>query len=169
MGSMLTGLVVGAFAVLAPIWAPDGNQEFAEQIAKVILASGQMHDYKIGVKCQKGTVWLQGEVFSEEQAKTAVDIVSGIPGVERVENGLTIVPIEVTPAQFAQLDSKAGASQDQDSPSTPQVATVQPRDVPASEQVSHPNADATNDGRVWTLRERRVSARRWMLARRGGP
>jgi len=90
MRRLLTGLVVAATTTLAPVFAWAGNQEFAEQIAKTLRTSGQMHDYKIGVKYQDGTAWLKGSVCNDEQMKTANSIVSQIPGVTRVVSNLSV-------------------------------------------------------------------------------
>jgi hypothetical protein len=81
---------VSAFASVA--WA--GNQEVAEQIAQSFRQSGQMHDYKIGVKYQQGTVWLVGRVTSEQQLSTALKLVMQSPHVERVVNNLSIAKPE---------------------------------------------------------------------------
>jgi hypothetical protein len=71
-----------------------GNQEIAEQIAHNLRTSGQMSNYKIGVKYQDGTAWLHGRVASEEQMNTALKVVFRTPGVTRVVNELTVITPE---------------------------------------------------------------------------
>jgi len=71
-----------------------GNQEIAEQIANRLRTSGQMVNYKIGVKYQDGTAWLKGHVSSPEQEKTALRLVFQTSSVDRVVNDLTIVSSE---------------------------------------------------------------------------
>ena len=83
------GLVVAATTVLFPVFALASNQEVAERIADN-LRDGQLQNYKIGVKYQNGTAWLQGRVTTEEQLGAALAIVSRTEGVERVVNRLTI-------------------------------------------------------------------------------
>jgi hypothetical protein len=90
MRRLLTGLVVAATTVLIPVLAAAGNQEAAEKIAKALSASGQMYDYKVGVKYQGGTVWLRGQVANEEQAQTAMALVRQMPGVTDVVSNLTV-------------------------------------------------------------------------------
>ncbi|NLE38008.1 MAG: BON domain-containing protein [Pirellulaceae bacterium] len=83
------GLVVAATTVLFPVLALASNQEVAERIADN-LRDGHLQDYKIGVKFQNGTAWLQGRVASEEQLKMALAVVSRTEGVERVVNRMTV-------------------------------------------------------------------------------
>ena len=112
MRRLLTGLVVVAATALVPMLAWAGNnQETAEQIRKNLCSSGQMHHFKIGVKYQSGTAWLRGQVCSEEQAKTALEIASQTPGVTRVVNNLTVSATEVpqTPAPENRVQPATGA------------------------------------------------------------
>ncbi len=62
MRRSLIGMVVTTVTALVPLLTLAGNQEVAEQVAKTLRASGQLHDYKIGVKYQDGTAWLKGQV-----------------------------------------------------------------------------------------------------------
>ena len=90
MRRLLTGFVVAAIAAVVPTLALAGNQEVAEQIAHNLRHSGQMSDYKIGVKYQDGTAWLLGRVSSEEQMNTALRLTFQISSVNRVVNDLTV-------------------------------------------------------------------------------
>ena len=89
MRRFLTGFVVAAIAAVVPALALAGNQEVAEQIASKLRNSGQMSDYKIGVKYQDGTAWLRGRVASEEQMKTA--LTAGVPDSRRRPRGQRVV------------------------------------------------------------------------------
>jgi hypothetical protein len=84
------GLVVAAAAVLVPTWALAGNQEVAEQIKANLRESGQLQGYRIGIKFQDGTAWLNGQVSSPEQMTTALKLAAQTPGVVRVVNNLTL-------------------------------------------------------------------------------
>ena len=99
--------VVAAAAALVPVWAMAGDQEFAQEIAASLRQSGQLHDYKIGVKCQDGTVWLRGRVTSQQQAQAALDHVLNIQGVKRAVNRLEIAPSDASEPQA--LQQAAGA------------------------------------------------------------
>jgi hypothetical protein len=92
MRRLLIGMVVTATTALIPMLAFADNQQVAEQIAANLRNSGQMHGYKVGVKFQDGTAWLKGRVANPEQMRLALKLASDTPGVERVENELTISP-----------------------------------------------------------------------------
>ena len=90
MRRFLTGFVVAAVTAVVPVLALAGNQEVAEQIARNLRSSGQMSNYKVGVKYQDGTVWLRGHVSNQEQIKTVLTLVFQTPGVTRVVNELSV-------------------------------------------------------------------------------
>ena len=96
MRRFLTGFVVAAVTAVVPVLALAGNQEVAEQIARNLQNSGQMSDYKIGVKYQDGTVWLRGHVASQEQMKTA--LVAGVPDAGGDPRGQRAVGSAAQPA-----------------------------------------------------------------------
>ncbi len=91
MRRFLTGFMVAAIVAVVPALALAGNQEIAEQIANRLRNSGQLADYKIGVKYQDGTAWLRGHVTSEEQMQTALRLVFETQCVERIVNDLSVV------------------------------------------------------------------------------
>ena len=97
MRRLFIGLVVAATTVVFPVWALAANQEVAEQIAANLRKGGQLHDYKIGVKFQDGTAWLQGRVADQDQLKTVLEVVSRTEGVRRVVNKLTVGPPKPRP------------------------------------------------------------------------
>jgi hypothetical protein len=110
MRRFLLGFLVAAITAVVPALALAGNQQVAEEIAKRLKTSGQMSDYKIGVKYQNGTAWLHGRVSSPEQMKTALRLTFKTDSVERVVNELTVAPPETArPAQaeLAQTDASA--------------------------------------------------------------
>jgi hypothetical protein len=102
MRRFLTGFVVAAVSAIVPGLALAGNQEVAEQIARNLRSSGQMSDYKIGVKYQDGTVWLRGQVTSQEQMKAALTVVFQTSGVARVVNELSVTPADSNEPAAAQ-------------------------------------------------------------------
>ena len=85
-----------AIAMLA--WAPaphasaDSADEraAAEQIAVNMKESGELKDYRVAVKYQKGVAWLMGSVTSAQQKQAAERIARQSPGVERVVSKLEI-------------------------------------------------------------------------------
>ena len=90
MRRFLCGWIIAAVVSAIASVAVAGNQEVAEQIAQSLRASGKMHDYKIGVKYQEGTVWLVGRVASEQQRTTALNLVMQSPNVNHVVNNLSV-------------------------------------------------------------------------------
>jgi hypothetical protein len=85
---------------------PD-DRAAAQQIAQDLKASGQLRDYRVGVKCQDGVAWLMGTVTSAEQSRTAERLASQSPGVDRVINKLEIAkkPQPAVDVQQASVDS----------------------------------------------------------------
>ncbi|MCX7426913.1 MAG: BON domain-containing protein [Planctomycetia bacterium] len=107
MRRLFMGLVVAATTVVFPVWALAANQEVAEQIAANLRKGGQLHDYKIGVKFQDGTAWLQGRVADQDQLKSVLEVVSRTEGVRRVVNKLTVGAAEAAPAAETTADSSS--------------------------------------------------------------
>ena len=68
-----------------------------------------MSGYRIGVKCQNGTVTLRGDVATEEQRNTALKLAFQTPGVARVVNELSIAPAAA--AQSASREASQPSSQ----------------------------------------------------------
>jgi DNA-binding transcriptional regulator YdaS (Cro superfamily) len=92
--------------VLTTSLALAGNQDVANQIAQNLRDSGKMNDYRIAVKFQDGTAWLQGHVTSQSQMNAAMKIVYQTEGVTRVVNDLSVNGSEdMEPAQAQKLPS----------------------------------------------------------------
>jgi hypothetical protein len=96
----------------------------AQQIAQNMKESGQLRDYRVGVKYQDGTAWLMGSVTSPEQRKVAERIARNSDGVNRVVNKLEI----------------AGASDD----SFAAEPSVQPASAPLPRQLASRQQGAGN-------------------------
>ncbi len=64
--------------------------ELAQVIAGKLRTSGQLRDYDIRVKVDKGTAWLRGRVANERQLNAALALAAETQGVEQVANGLTV-------------------------------------------------------------------------------
>jgi len=82
--------IAAAFMVFAPQLVLAGNQELAQEIASALKNSGQLKGYKIGVRCQDGTVWLRGTVADPEQRAIAERLASQVQGVKTVINELLV-------------------------------------------------------------------------------
>jgi hypothetical protein len=67
-----------------------GDRAAAQQIAQNMKLSGQLKDYRVGVKYQDGVAWLTGSVTSAEQKSIAERIARETDGVERVVSKLEV-------------------------------------------------------------------------------
>jgi hypothetical protein len=91
MRRLIFGFAIAALSAATPIQAGEGEDvATARQISTILRESGKITSNGVGVKYQKGTVWLAGQVGSEEQIYSAIETVSNIEGVDRIVNDLTI-------------------------------------------------------------------------------
>jgi BON domain len=67
-----------------------GDKEMAQRIGNYLKDSGQLRDYRIGVKYEDGVAWLSGNVANEQQASAAMRLTQGINGIDHVVNNLSI-------------------------------------------------------------------------------
>jgi len=91
MRKVLLALVTAV--LLAPAVAKaDAVQDeaTANDVARNLKYSGQMHNYKVGVAVRNGTAWLTGNVANADQLATAIEIAQATPGVEHVVSRLEI-------------------------------------------------------------------------------
>jgi hypothetical protein len=72
--------------------AADAEQDrvAAQRIAQELKESGQLRDYKVGVKYQDGVAWLMGTVTSAEQKILAERLARQSAGVDRVISKLEV-------------------------------------------------------------------------------
>lgn len=77
--------------------AVDGGQEESRRIAQALSAklreeqrAGNLERFGIDIQVDKGTLWLKGQMASEEQQHTVIEIARRIPGVKQVVNELSI-------------------------------------------------------------------------------
>jgi len=92
--------LIYSFLMLAFLLAPmkltaansDQDRETAQTIANNMKKSGQLKDYRVGVKYHDGVAWLTGTVTNDEQKATAEKIAHRSAGVERIVSKLKISP-----------------------------------------------------------------------------
>lgn len=102
MRSLLLGLalVLALGPALEVCAASPESASKAEQIAMELKKSGQLKDYRVGVKYEDGVAWLSGTVTSAEQKQTAELLAQNCEGVSHVISKLMIEGGElVTPQQ----------------------------------------------------------------------
>ncbi len=95
-------LFISLMVVLTASLALAGNQDVANQIAQNLRDSGKMSEYRIAVKFQDGTAWLQGHVADKSQMSAAIKIVYKTRGVSRVVNNLSIAESDDEESAVAQ-------------------------------------------------------------------
>ena len=81
----------------------DQDREMALEIANNMKVSGQLKDYRVGVKYHDGVAWLSGTITSEKQKAAAEQIARRSAGVERIVSKLV-----VSPQQMASRNSPSG-------------------------------------------------------------
>jgi hypothetical protein len=68
----------------------EADRAAAQKIAQELKTSGQLKDYKVGVKYQDGVAWLMGTVTSAEQKQIAERLANQCAGVDRVISKLEV-------------------------------------------------------------------------------
>src|SRR3972149_5898960 len=81
------------------------DNAMAQQIGIRLKESGQLHDYRLGVKYSDGVAWLTGSVTSQEQAEAAIRLAERMDGVSHVVNRLTIAGGAEEPADFQPMEA----------------------------------------------------------------
>lgn len=66
------------------------DKAIALDIGNQLKSSGQLRDYRIGVKYKDGTAALSGTVASQQQLQTALRLTQQMRGVDQVVNNLTV-------------------------------------------------------------------------------
>jgi hypothetical protein len=92
------------------------DKAIALDIGNQLKTSGQLRDYRIGVKYKDGIAALSGTVANREQLQTALRLTQQMQGVDQVVNNLSIAksnPGISKPAQQANRANYVGLSPDQ--------------------------------------------------------
>ena len=116
--------MIAACAAAALLWpaSADANpsEEMAQQIAGALRDSGQLSDYRVGVRYQDGVAWLLGSVTDDQQSAAAEQIAAQVDGVDRVINKITVEgPAQNKPILEAQPISTS------ETPEPPQPSSVE--------------------------------------------
>jgi hypothetical protein len=90
--------VILGLAIATVAWGPANrasanaadDRAAAQHIAENMKTSGQLKDYRVGVKFQDGVAWLMGTVTSPEQKVIAEQIARETPGVDRIISKLEV-------------------------------------------------------------------------------
>jgi osmotically-inducible protein OsmY len=121
----------------------EGQQDESRRIAEALVAklrdeqkAGNLERFGIDVQADKGTLSLKGQIASEEQRDTVLEIARRIPGVKKVVNGLSIAaerpePKEIVP-ELAAVETAArplAPATSRREADVEQIATVEPKEV----------------------------------------
>lgn len=88
---LVASLVLAAIVPSAPVRAQSAQDKaIAQEIGQQLKSSGQLHDYRIGVKYKDGIAALSGTVASQQQLSMAIRLTRQMPGIEKVVNNLSI-------------------------------------------------------------------------------
>jgi hypothetical protein len=99
---------------------PSANQLIADTIAERLQSSGQLRHYHVDVAVNSGTAQLTGCVADQLQHDEAIRLAQGVPGVERVHDGL-IMTGAIRQAQDVEVPSLDAAA-----PKTPALPPAAP-------------------------------------------
>jgi hypothetical protein len=69
---------------------PSPDQVLADTIGNSLRQSGNLHHYNVSVSVSNGTAQVTGTVADQNQRDEAIRIVQGVPGIERVRDGLAL-------------------------------------------------------------------------------
>lgn len=87
-----------AAAAAALLWPASAGaasptaKEMAGAVAQALKTSGELKDFRVGVKFEDGVAWLVGSVTSEQQSVAAERLAGQVAGVAHVVNKLEVKP-----------------------------------------------------------------------------
>ena len=112
LATAVSGVLPSAFA------ASEGDENTAQAIAKNLKQSGQLKDYRVGVKYEDGVAWLQGTVTSPQQKQIAEQLARQSAGVQHVVSKLEVEGLQGGPQrdQQIQVASRDMSAQRQSAP-----------------------------------------------------
>jgi hypothetical protein len=119
MRKVILGLAIATvawgYAGRASAEAAD-DRAAAQQIAENMKLSGQLKDYRVGVKYQNGVAWLMGSVTTADQKAIAEQIARESEGVDRIVSKLEVIGAQAEPGNNVQMASAAMPQQQRVAP-----------------------------------------------------
>ncbi len=94
--------------------AESTNENRAQQIAGSLKESGQLKDYRVGVKFEDGIAWLTGTVTSSQQRQVAEQVARSSPGVNHVVNKLEVENTEALAIEDQNFEVASNSPQRQE-------------------------------------------------------
>lgn len=111
------------------------EKSIAQQIGRQLENSGQLRNYRIGVRYQDGVAWLSGTVTSPQQRDTAVQLAQQMAGVEHVVCQLEYAGGESTASPQSPGLPREFNEQDMALVGPKPVAIASPAAMPSSSQL----------------------------------
>src|SRR4029079_423323 len=88
-------LALLSLTAFGPVAVYGDDQQIAQQIVEKLQAekkAGTLKAFSIDLQVDEGTVWLSGNVASEQQQARALDLARRVPGVKQVVTDLSEPP-----------------------------------------------------------------------------
>ena len=110
-----------------------------EQIAQVVIErlrqrqhAGELRNFTIDVKVERGSVWIEGQVASRDQQFLVLDTARRVPGVTQVVNAISVPQASVMPISDQRIQPQPARLQPQPvrSPVAFAPATISPGQQP---------------------------------------
>lgn len=129
------------------------EKSIAQQIGRQLENSGQLRNYRIGVKYQDGVAWLSGNVTDPQQRETAVQLAQQMLGVEHVVcqlecsgGGTTLAQSPSLPREFNEQNmAPAGLKPAANAmPAMPTASQLEPSALASTAAVNAPVAGRGN-------------------------
>lgn len=89
------GIAIAAFATLVPATVWGGDKEIAKQIITRLNESrdsGQLKDFTLDMKVDKGVVLFRGNVGQDVHKKVVLNSADGIDGIAKIVDEVSVVP-----------------------------------------------------------------------------
>jgi hypothetical protein len=116
------------------------DSDVAQRIGSQLKESGQLRDYRIGVKYQDGVAWLSGTVANEQQLSTAMRLTQQMRGVDHVVNNLAVSGSSPT---VASRSLELGQSLEQAGQRSRQLQSATARQRPQQHSTKQTNRQAS--------------------------
>ena len=125
----------------------DNDKAMSQQIGLQIKDSGQLHNYRIGVKYQDGVAWLNGSVASAEQREAALQLARGMEGVEHV-----VCKLEIAQPPASQPAPPAAQVATGDPVDTAEYTNDKPSNVLSTAAISYGKMQAKKKANIARMR-----------------
>lgn len=131
-----------AAAAAALLWpasadaAAPSAEQMASRVAQTLRESGQLKNYRVGVKYKDGVAWLMGSVTSDEQAAAAKRLTEQVPGVSHVVSKLEVQSTEPAAETPSTDDLMLAALENADPQTAPAPLPPNPQAMPAESRLA---------------------------------